>query len=130
MLRYKEISASTVSSSGAAAGGVSVAVPSATAYDQPSSELTCSEARGSRRRLRVFARGSVPDTWMAAVRASKWYDTFDSCGRPSRLRVASTPRELSAITASSLSSNTWRPMGQAYSDGHTPLGIRVASIAL
>lgn len=35
MLRYKAISASTVSSSGAAAGGVSCAVPSATAYDHP-----------------------------------------------------------------------------------------------
>src|ERR1700721_849647 len=44
--------------------------------------------------------------------------------------VASTPRELSAITASSLSSNTWRPMSQAYSDDRAPLDACVAPIAL
>src|SRR3984957_19360378 len=66
---------------------------------------------------------------MATLRASKKYDTLDNCGRPSRLRVASTPRELSAITASSLSSNTWRPMSQAYSGDRAPLDACVASIA-
>jgi hypothetical protein len=55
-----------------------------------------------------LARGSVIDTEMVSARGSKWYDTFDSCGRPSRLRVASTPSEFPAISASSLSSNTSR----------------------
>ncbi|COW33065.1 Uncharacterised protein [Mycobacterium tuberculosis] len=71
MLRYKAISASTVSSSGAAAGGVSCAVPSATAYDHPSSASTRIEARGSRRRLRVLARGSAIDTCISSLRGSK-----------------------------------------------------------
>src|SRR3984893_14127608 len=51
-----------------------------------------------------------------------------SCGRPSRLRVASTPRELSAITASSLSSNTWRPISQAYSNDRAPPDACVANM--
>ena len=72
MLRYNAISASTVSSPGAAAGGVNIAVPSATAYDHPSSASTRMDARGSRRRLRVLARGSVIDTRTAKSRGSKW----------------------------------------------------------
>src|SRR6478752_9080339 len=99
MLRYSAISASTVSSSGAAAGGVRVASPSATAYDQPSSEVTWIDARGSRRRLRVFARSSVIDAWMARLGLSNQYDTFDNCGLPSRLIVASTPSEFPQSSA-------------------------------
>src|SRR3546814_11611981 len=72
------------------------------------------EARGSRRRLRVLARGSVTDTCRATLRASNQYETLDSCGRPSFFTVASTPSEFPLINANSLSSKTWRPITREY----------------
>ena len=55
---------------------------------------------------------------MVRFRGSKWYETLDNCGLPSRLMVARTPSELLLITASSLSSNTWRVIPRAYVGRH------------